>query len=73
MTELEEARAYLRERQEVLSRCRRMSEPIYVRRRCETAVVAALSWVWDAQEHAGRKDAETIYQWGQFSAWLSRY
>lgn len=65
MTELEEARAHLRVCQETLSLARRKAAemqgglgPWGIKNssgwiaKCETAVLAALSWVWDAQERA---------------------
>jgi len=61
MTELEEARAHLREWQEQLSDNRKHIQFIRYGRRdalndlkwFERQVCAALSWVWDAQERAG--------------------
>jgi hypothetical protein len=67
MTELEEARAHLRECQASLQEARGsftveiglcsvpMTKPPAapeITARCERAVLAALSWVWDAQERA---------------------
>ena len=57
ITELEEARAHLRERQSDLysARCALaetdpVAEAGYIIKNCEVSVLAALSWVWDAQE-----------------------
>jgi|ERR1035437_4740556 hypothetical protein len=56
MTELENARAYLAESQDYLRDIRRQT-PAWAAPgligRAESGVLAALSWVWDAQERSG--------------------
>ncbi len=47
MTELERARAHLRERQRMLANVRRLN---FDATDMESAVLAALSWVWEEQE-----------------------
>ncbi len=49
MTELERARAHLRECQGYLSRCRRYGYEIGNIKFHENTVLAALSWVWEEQ------------------------
>ena len=55
--ELEQARAHLRTCQDDLYLARRtladtdpLAEADYIVKNCEVSVIAALSWVWDAQE-----------------------
>jgi hypothetical protein len=59
MTELEQARAHLRDCQKALKHARDVSVfeqgqwwPENMKANAERAVIAALSWVWDAQERA---------------------
>lgn len=53
MTEVEQARAHLKERQEALKLLRISPDRVYRRAEAECMVLAALSWLWDAQERAG--------------------
>ena len=50
MTELEQARAHLRRCQDRFHHRRALGVGDVVREEAEAAVLAALSWVWDAQE-----------------------
>ncbi len=52
MTELEQARAHLKDAQDSLHFERTGSDKVRVRY-FERNVLSALSWVWDAQERAG--------------------
>ena len=63
MTELEQARAHLRDCQKALKHARDVSVfeqgqwwPENMKANAERAVLAALSWVWDAQEREAMQD-----------------
>ncbi len=66
MTELERARAHLRECQEALANARRIGWLGHVMQWREQTVLAALSWVWEAQTNEALHEAE---EWcpGSFS------
>jgi hypothetical protein len=57
VTELDLARANLRQMQESLAIARRMRANRFVIQFQTLNVLAALSWVWDAQERAGAAPA----------------
>ena len=61
-TELERARAHLRTTQDCFHRRRAMKMSGVVLDEARVKVLAALSWVWDAQERAERQEADDYFK-----------